>query len=180
MATFIEDRILDPPDPPIAIPVGDLGGNSEVQELIDAENGSTQGYFEKLSSGWAVVYREAPNEEPFLCMNWAAHRLRDDIRPGTKFAAENQWQTVDLTPDTMATMLQRDFGLVPWVAGRGKKVCVLWTIPSGNVGHIQVYYNGRWESKLSQALWVLSNGEDDFQWYRSSDRLTKSTIFMRR
>ncbi|KAK9251838.1 hypothetical protein V1507DRAFT_436834 [Lipomyces tetrasporus] len=189
------DRVLEPPSQPLTTPWDKLQDISEEEYIRDL-------FSEPLSAGWGIVYRQdmdLSHFQYFLCMNWAAHRLRNDLRPGQRFPEEAIWPTTDESVEQMTDTLQTNFNLVPCKATDPEKVCFhffgerghpadIWWMEicitwgdNGNqhsIAHIQVLYNGRWESKMSDALWAITHGEDDYA-NLSGWNLKKTAAFRR-
>ncbi|KAJ8101634.1 hypothetical protein POJ06DRAFT_68198 [Lipomyces tetrasporus] len=173
---YVVDRVLEPPSQPLTTPWDKLQDISEEEYIRDL-------FSEPLSAGWGIVYRQdmdLSHFQYFLCMNWAAHRLRNDLRPGQRFPEEAIWPTTDESVEQMTDTLQTNFNLVPCKATDPEKICITWG-DNGNqhsIAHIQVLYNGRWESKMSDALWAITHGEDDYA-NLSGWNLKKTAAFRR-
>ncbi|GMF78269.1 unnamed protein product [Aspergillus oryzae] len=62
--------------------------------------------------------------------------------------------TTGYTVDEYVKKLDREFGLVVCGFNDPARICIIWS-PGGShksVGHIQVKYNGNWESKISTEI----------------------------
>jgi hypothetical protein len=61
------------------------------------------------------------------------------------------------------------------------EICIIWG-NNGNmhsVAHIQALHNKLWESKMSDALWAITHGEDDYE-NLSGWNLKKTGAFKRK
>lgn len=103
------DKIFDPPIPPLTKPWDELKGESE-KDAVEAlfQKGS-------LSKDWSVVYRQdvqSATYKVFLCLNWAEHRFKNDLRAGQKFPHEAEASTTDYSVQKMSKELKDDFDLI--------------------------------------------------------------------
>ncbi|KAF5858559.1 hypothetical protein ETB97_004243 [Aspergillus alliaceus] len=174
---YVFDKVLNPPQIPLSTNLPDED-YSEKESLPEQFSG-------RLSADWKVVYRQdfAKHPKVFLCSNWAYLRFKDELRPNQPFpyADEDPDDTTNYTVDEYVTKLEREFGLVVCADNDPKRISVIWS-PRGSpksVGHIQVKYDGNWESKVSTEYWVITHGENDFQ-HLVNGNLVRMKTFKRR
>ncbi|KAB8270411.1 hypothetical protein BDV30DRAFT_215134 [Aspergillus minisclerotigenes] len=175
--TYVFDKVLSPPQTPLStnIPGDTISEKEALPEHFDGH----------LSAGWKVVYRQdyEQHQKVFLCSNWAYLRLKDELKPNQMFPYDDQDpdDTTGYTVDEYVKKLDREFGLVVCDFDDPARISIIWS-PGGSpksVGHIQVKYDGNWESKISTEYWVITHGEDDFQ-HLTNGNLVKMQAFKRR
>ncbi|KAE8418082.1 hypothetical protein BDV36DRAFT_283216 [Aspergillus pseudocaelatus] len=176
---YVFEKLLDPPQTPLTTNIPDSDPpESESERIPEHFDGH-------LSAGWKVVYRQdfPKHEKIFLCSNWAYVRLKNDIHRNETFPYSSQPpdETTDYTVDEYVKKLDKEYQLVECDFNDPKRICVIWSPGRSprSVGHIQVKYNGNWESKISTEYWVITHGEDDFE-HLTNGNLKKMKAFKRK
>ncbi|KAK9760964.1 hypothetical protein K7432_014506 [Basidiobolus ranarum] len=131
---------------------------------------------------WDIVSRVDEMSTPWLCLNWALFRLHyiqaektDDAKlkkKGDSYIGNAEpLDTISYSSKDMLTRWANKWGLKSCGLDDPKRIMVIWEAEHenrGQVGHIQVKYHDRWESKLSTEYYVISHEENAFETFQGT------------